>query len=166
MKRRHIILSVCVAGVLVVTWANLVIGPVRYEYVLANDFVGDITVLYHPKGPDKIQRTYFGKTTFRLDVPASGIVVTPDFSRLFYMANDEIWRYEDGRIIKSWPNILSHGFLFAGSTGGYRGSGVDKSNPLFRWAEWDSRSSYWKLTSTSYAVRKQEETEQDAASDR
>ena len=159
MKPRYIILSVCAACILAATWANLVIGPVRYEYVLTNDFVGDITVIYHPKGPDKIRRTYFGKTTFRLDVPASGIVVTPHFSRLFYMAHDEIWRYEDGRIIKKWPNILSKGFAFAGSTGGYRGSGVDKSDPLFHWAEWDSRSSYWKLTSTSYAVRKQEEAE-------
>jgi hypothetical protein len=154
MKSKTLIAGILGVFVLVGVWAGLRAGPVRYEYVLPNDFVGDITVIYHPNGPDSVSRNYFGKTTFRMEVPESGIVVTSDFDRLCYMADDEVWCYRDGRVIKKWPNVLSPGFSFVGSSAGVSVRGIDKHEPLFYWAEWDSRSSYWKLKSTSYAVRK------------
>ncbi len=137
-----------------VAWSISIVGPVRYEYTLPNDFTGKITVIYHPDGPDSIRRTYFGKRTFTIKIPPSGVMVTPDYSRLFYMADDELWRYQDGRVIKRWPNDLSPGFTFVGSSSGDSISGIAKTDPLFRWAEWDSRSSYWKIRSTSYSVLK------------
>jgi hypothetical protein len=135
-------------------WVSLNIGPVRYEFILPNDFVGDVTVIYHPDGPDSVSANYFGRTKFSIKVPESGIVVTPDFDRLCYMTNDEVWRYRDGRVLKKWPNLLAPGFSFIGSSAGVSIRGIDKEDPFFRWAEWDSRSSYWKLKSTRYSVQK------------
>ena len=146
-----VILSVLGLGAL---WVVLRAGTVRYEYILPNDFVGDITVIYHPDGPDPVTINYFGKTTIRMEVPNSGIVASPDYERLFYWADDEVWRYRDGRVIKTWPNVLAPGFTFVGSSGGDSVSGIDKRDPLFKWAVWDHRSSYWKITSTRYSVRK------------
>lgn len=157
MKSKKLIVSLISAVFIIVligVWAILRMGYVRYEYILPNDFVGNITVIYHPDGPDSISMNYFGKMTFRMEVPVSGIVVTPDFDRLCYMADDEVWRYKDGRVIKKWPNVISPGFSFVGSSSGVSVGGIDKHDPLFRWAEWDSNSSYWKIKTTSYAIRK------------
>jgi hypothetical protein len=131
MKSKTLIAGILGVFVLVGVWAGLRAGPVRYEYVLPNDFVGDITVIYHPNGPDSVSRNYFGKTTFRMEVPESGIVVTSDFDRLCYMADDEVWCYRDGRVIKKWPNVLSPGFSFVGSSAGVSVRGIDKHDPPF-----------------------------------
>ena len=155
-SKKLVVVLIAVLCILILcsVWASQRIGYVRYEYILPNDFVGNVTVIYHPDGPDAVSMNYFGKTTFRIEVPASGIVVTPDFDRLCYMADDELWRYRDGRVIKKWPNVLSPGFSFVGSSAGVSIGGIDERDPLFKWAEWDSDSSYWKLKSTKYAVQK------------
>ena len=157
MKSQKLLIGVIgmtIGVVLFGVWISQRIGSVRYEYILPNDYIGTITVIYHPKGPDAVSMNYFGKTTFKMEVPDSGIVVTPDFDRLCYWTNDEVWRYRDGRVIKKWPNILSSGFTFVGSSAGIRVGGIDKSDPFFKWAEWDPKSAYWKLTSTKYEVQK------------
>ena len=124
-----------------------VIGPVRYEYILPNDFAGRITVVYHPDGPDRIP--YSGNTV-TLVVPPSGLIVTPDCLRLHHLSNYDEWRYQDGRIISHWFK-LAPGFAYVGSKGA-EGRGVRPDDTLLKWALWDPVSKYCHISTMNYEV--------------
>lgn len=123
-------------------------NPVRYVYILPNDYVGEILVIYHPDGPDEI--TDSGRT-ITLNVPPSGLVVTADRKSLHRLCDDAEWRYQDGRVIKRFPNRLADGFSFVGSRGA-GGRGIRRDDPLFEWAVWDSESNYYKISFMKYEV--------------
>ena len=123
-------------------------NPVYYIFVLPNDFTGKITVIYHPKGTDVIERS---GNTVTLNVPDSGIVVTADNKSLHCLFNDEEWRYRDGRVIKRYYNRLADEYSFVGSRGS-EGRGIREDDPLFKWAIWDEESKYWRLSTMNYEV--------------
>lgn len=123
-------------------------GVADYVFVLPNDFEGKITVVYHPDGPDHFTYTGVGKPTIRVDVPDSGLLVTPDNTGLHHFFNSEEWRYRDGRVIKRF-NSLAPGFAFVGSRGA-EGRGIRPDDPLYKWAIWDH--DYYRLSTMNYEV--------------
>jgi hypothetical protein len=151
MKRRWLALCLCIVLIPLLAWALGIGRQVRYVFLLPNDFSGLITVVYHPEGKDKIHSSLFGKKTFTLTVPESGVVVTSDRNSLHYLYDDEEWKYQDGRIIKKWPDKLASGFIFIGSRGA-ESRGTSPNDPLRRFAVWDK--DYWRLDSMRYEVVK------------
>jgi len=144
----HLVRFVCLASVIALQTTCVFHTPVRYVFVLPDEFVGRITVIYNPRGPDVIECS---GNTITLNVPDSGIVVTADDKSLHYLFNDEEWRYRDGRVIKQYYDKLADGFSFVGSRGA-ECRGIRSEDPLFKWAIWSSESNYYELHTMNYEV--------------
>jgi hypothetical protein len=141
------------ALILITFLRSISLSYADYLYILPNDFVGKITVVYHPNGPDRFAYAGIWKPHITVSVPPSGLIITSDTKALHHMFNVEDWRYQDGRVIKQYYNKLARGFTFVGSRGA-EGRGIREDDPLFKWAVWD-RNYYCLNTMNFEVVRKQ-----------
>lgn len=138
----------------------LVLGVLRsfmlsladYEYILPNDFTGNFTIIYHPDGPYEFEYASFLRPKITIRVPSDRLIVTSDTTALHRIYKKQDWRYEDGRIIKQFPDKLAPGFTFVGlRTGG--GRGIRPEDPFYKWAQWNKN--YYCLTYHEFEVLKE-----------
>jgi len=151
---RLITILLCIVFLGLIALAADGLRSVRYVFILPDDFVGKITVVYHPRGPDRLK---ISGGTVTMVVPDSGVVVTPDDRIMHHFIRSQEWRYRDGRVIASWQQNqsqkLAPGFAYVGGLG-TGGRGIERDDPLFRWAIWDSVSKYYEITELKYEVRR------------